>query len=112
TPESGPQLVTIGGKARHLSPASIDALRWLFDHDPATGHSLHDGLRAHRQESTGMAIRELLRLGDLGVNRSGWWFASSRQIWRLDIPGIVLLRISRMPLIDQLRSFPLAKLKP
>jgi ribosomal protein L16 Arg81 hydroxylase len=71
TPESGPQLVTIGGEARHLSPASIDALRWLFDHDPATGHSLHDGLRAHRQESTGMAIRELLRLGYLVVNRSG-----------------------------------------
>ena len=71
TPDGGAQPVTIGGEARRLSPASIDIMRWLFDHDPATGHSLHDGLRAHRQESTGMAIRELLRLGYLVVNRSG-----------------------------------------
>jgi len=71
TRESRPQLVTIGGKARHLSPASIDALRWLFDHDPATAYSLYGGLSTHGQESIETAIRELLRLGFLVVNRGG-----------------------------------------
>jgi hypothetical protein len=47
TPESRAQLVTIGGEARHLSPASIDVFRCLVDHDPATVRSLHTGLIRH-----------------------------------------------------------------
>jgi hypothetical protein len=62
--------VTIGGEARRLSPASIDVLRWLFDHDPATLRALHSGLTPrHGQDSIEAAIRELLRLGFLVVNR-------------------------------------------
>jgi hypothetical protein len=71
TPESRPQPVTIGGEARHLSPASIEVLRWLFNHDPEIVHSLYGGLRAYGQESTETAIRELVRLGFLVVNRGG-----------------------------------------
>jgi hypothetical protein len=67
-----PQLVTIGGEARRLSPASIDVLRWLFDHDPATLRALHAGLAPrHEQDSLEAALRELLRFGFLAVNRGG-----------------------------------------
>ena len=70
-PDGGAQLVTIGGEARRLSPASIDVLRWLFDHDPETLRELHAGLTLpHGQDSIEAAIRELLRLGFLVVNRS------------------------------------------
>jgi hypothetical protein len=69
-PDAGAQAVPIGGEARRLSPASIDALRWLFDHDPATLGALHAELVArHGQQSTEAAIRELLRFGFLFVNR-------------------------------------------
>jgi hypothetical protein len=69
-PDAGTQAVPIGGEARRLSPASIDALRWLFDHDPATLGALHAELVArHGQQSTEAAIRELLRFGFLFVNR-------------------------------------------
>jgi ribosomal protein L16 Arg81 hydroxylase len=69
-PNCGAQPVTIGGEARPLSPASIDILRWLFDHDPATLRALHSELiPRHGQDSTEAAIRELLRLGFLVVNR-------------------------------------------
>lgn len=43
-PNGGAQPVTIGGEVRRLSPASIDVLQWLFDHDPATLGALHAGL--------------------------------------------------------------------
>jgi hypothetical protein len=70
--EGRPQSVTIGGEARRLSPASIDVLRWLFDHDPATLRALHAGLaHLHRQDSLEAALRELLRFGFLVVNRIG-----------------------------------------
>jgi hypothetical protein len=70
--DSGPQLVTIGGEARYLSPASIDVLRWLFDHDPATLRALHAGLAAHHgPDLMEAAIRELLLFGFLVVNRRG-----------------------------------------
>jgi hypothetical protein len=68
--EAEPRLVTIGGEARRLSPASIDVLRWLFDHDPATLRSLHAGLTPrHEQDTVEAALRELLRFGFLAVNR-------------------------------------------
>jgi hypothetical protein len=63
------QPVTIGGEVRRLSPPSIDVLRWLFDHDPATLRTLHAGLAAHHgQDSIEGALRELLRSGFLVVN--------------------------------------------
>src|SRR5262249_39921297 len=63
--------VMIGGETPRLSPASIDALRWLFDHDPANLRALHSALTArHGNDSTQAAIRELLRLGFLFVNRA------------------------------------------
>jgi ribosomal protein L16 Arg81 hydroxylase len=66
----GPQPITIGGETRRISAASIDALRWLFDHDPATLRALHCELSPrHRQESVEAAIRELLRFGFVFVNR-------------------------------------------
>jgi ribosomal protein L16 Arg81 hydroxylase len=65
-PDGGPQPVTIGGEARRLSPASIDVLRWLFNHDPETLRGLHAGLtQRHGQDSIEAAIRELLRFGFL-----------------------------------------------
>jgi ribosomal protein L16 Arg81 hydroxylase len=71
TPNGGAQPVTIGGEAPRLSPASIDVLRWLFDHDPATLRALLAGLTPrHEQYSIEAAIRELLRLGFLVVNRA------------------------------------------
>jgi hypothetical protein len=70
-PDGGVQPATIGGEARRLSPASIDLLRWLFDHDPATMHALSSELTPrHGKDSTEVAIRELLRLGFLVVNRT------------------------------------------
>jgi hypothetical protein len=72
TPEGKPYPVTIGGEARSLSPASIDVLRWLFDHGPATLHALHAQLSArHGQGSIKTAMQELLRFGFLIVNRNG-----------------------------------------
>jgi hypothetical protein len=62
--ESGPQPVTIAGEVRRLAPASIDVLRWLFDHDPTTLRALRAGLiPRHGQASIEAALRELLRLG-------------------------------------------------
>src|SRR5262249_40789448 len=70
--EGEPQLVMIGGEARRLSPASIDVLRWLFDHDLATLRALHAGLAPrHEQDSLEAALHELLRFGFLAVNRGG-----------------------------------------
>jgi ribosomal protein L16 Arg81 hydroxylase len=65
------QPVMIGGEARRLSPALIDALRWFFDHDPTSLRALHSGLTPlHGQGSTEAAIRDLLRLGFITVNRN------------------------------------------
>ena len=70
-PDGAAQPVTIGGEARRLSPASIDVLRWLFDHDCATLRSLHAGLTPrHGHHSLETAIRELLRLGFVVVCRA------------------------------------------
>jgi hypothetical protein len=70
-PDSAAQSVTIGGEARRLSSASIDVLRWLFDHDPTTLRALSAGLTpSHGQDSIEAAIRELLRLGFLVVTRA------------------------------------------
>jgi Cupin superfamily protein len=64
------QPVTIGSELWRLSQPSIDVLRWLFDHDPATMRALHAGLAPiHRQDSIAAAIRELLQSGFLIVNR-------------------------------------------
>jgi hypothetical protein len=63
-PDGEAQPLTIGGEVRRLSPASIDILRWLFDHDPATFRALHCGLTSrYGQGSIEAAIRELLRFG-------------------------------------------------
>ena len=70
-PGGGPQPVTIGGEARRLSAASIDVLRWLFDHDPTTLRALHAGqISRHGQDSFEAGIRELQRFGFLRVERS------------------------------------------
>jgi hypothetical protein len=70
--DDGPQPVTIGGETRRFSPAAIDVLRWLFNHDPATVHALHASLNPrHGPDRTETAIRELMRLGFLVVNRGG-----------------------------------------
>src|SRR5262249_41925510 len=69
-PDNAAQLVTIGGEVRRLSWASIDVLRWLFDHDPTTLRALYAGLiPGHGKDSIEAAIRELLRLGFLVVSR-------------------------------------------
>jgi JmjC domain len=66
-----PQLVTIGGEARRLLPASVDALRWLFDHDPATLRALHASLTPHHEQSSiESALHELTRFGFLVVDRA------------------------------------------
>jgi hypothetical protein len=71
-PDRGPQSVTIGGELQRLSPASIDILRWLFDHDPATLRTLQAGLAPeYGSDSIEAAVRELLRLGFLIANRGG-----------------------------------------
>jgi hypothetical protein len=68
-PDGGPEPVTIGGEVRRLSSASIDVLRWLFDHDPTTLQELQAGVIArHGQESIDAAICELLRSGFIIVN--------------------------------------------
>ena len=68
-PDGEPQPLMIGGEVRRLSPASIDVLRWLFDHDPATMRSLQAEMTPrHGKDSTEAAIYELLRLGFLFVN--------------------------------------------
>jgi hypothetical protein len=74
-PDSAPhgeaQTITIGGESRPLSAASIDVLRWLFEHDPITLRELHARLTPHyQQDSIEAAIRELLRLGFLATIRS------------------------------------------
>jgi hypothetical protein len=70
-PDSEAQPVMIGAETPRLSPASIDALRWLFNHDPANLRALHSALTPrHGHDSTQAAIRELLRLGFLFVNRA------------------------------------------
>jgi len=71
-PDGGQQPLTVGGEVRRLSPAAIDVLRWLFDHDSATFRELHGGLTPrHGQDSIEAATRELLRFGFLLVNRGG-----------------------------------------
>jgi hypothetical protein len=68
-PDGAAQPITIGGEARRLSLASIDVLRWLFDHDPATLRSVYSKLaERHGQNSIDGAIRELLLLGFIVVN--------------------------------------------
>jgi hypothetical protein len=67
--DSKPQCVTIAGEARCLSPASINVLRWLFDHDPTTVRALYAGLAPHDgQDPIEAALRELLRSGFLVVS--------------------------------------------
>jgi hypothetical protein len=67
--DDGPQPLTIGGKLRQVSPASIDVLRWLFDHDPATFRELQGELtKRYGQDSIEAAIRELQRFGFIAVN--------------------------------------------
>ena len=67
-PDGGPQPVTIGGEVRRLSAASIDVLRWLFDHDPATLRAIHAELMPrHGRDSIEAGLRELLRFGFLIV---------------------------------------------
>jgi hypothetical protein len=71
TPGGAAQLVTIGGETRQFFPTSIDILRWLFDHDPTTLRALHAGLApGHGRDSIEAAIRELLRLGFIVMNRA------------------------------------------
>jgi hypothetical protein len=68
TSDAPPQPLTIGGEVRHVSAASIEVLRWLFNHDPATFRELHDGLiPRYRQDSIEAAIRELLRFGFIAI---------------------------------------------
>ena len=70
-PKSDLQPITIGNEAHRLSPASIDVLRWLFDHDPTTLRALHVGLTPrHEPDAIEAAIRELLRFGFVVVNWS------------------------------------------
>jgi len=70
-PDAGAQLVTIGGESRRLLPASLDVLRWLFDHDPSTLLTLTAGLSTrHGQDSIEAAIHELLQFGFLAVNQA------------------------------------------
>jgi ribosomal protein L16 Arg81 hydroxylase len=79
TPGTEPQALTIGGEVQRLSPACIDVLRWLFDHDPATLGEISAGISSrHGQDSTEVAIRELLRLGFLFMNPSGDREAAAR----------------------------------
>ena len=64
-----PQCVTIAGEVRRLSPASINVLRWLFDHDPTTLRALYAGLAPHHgPDAIEAALRELLRSGFLVVS--------------------------------------------
>jgi hypothetical protein len=71
-PDREPRPVIIGGEMPRLSPASIDALRWLFNHDPATFRELYSELTPrHGSDRTEAAIRELLFLGFLFVNKTG-----------------------------------------
>jgi hypothetical protein len=65
-PESGQHPVMIGGESRRLSPAAIDILRWLFDHDLVTLRALRAELRSrYDPDSIDAALRELYRLGFL-----------------------------------------------
>src|SRR5262245_26487346 len=69
-PDNAKQLVTIGGEVRRLSWASIDVLRWLFDHDPTTLRALYAGLiPGHGKDSIEASIRELLHSGFLVVSQ-------------------------------------------
>jgi hypothetical protein len=69
-PDCGPQPLTIGGEVRRLSPAAIDSMRWLFDHDATTLRTLEEELTPrHGPNSAEPAIRELLRFGFVTVNR-------------------------------------------
>ena len=64
-----PQCVTIAGEARRLSPASINVLRWLFDHDSTTLRALYAGLAPHHgPDAIEAALRELLRSGFLVIS--------------------------------------------
>ena len=40
TSDGAAQPITIGSDVFRLAPASIDIMRWLFDHDPATRRAL------------------------------------------------------------------------
>jgi hypothetical protein len=67
--DGAPQPVTIGGEVCLLAPASIDAVRWLLNHGPATRRALEDAL-APRYGKPPMeaALRELLRYGLVAIN--------------------------------------------
>ena len=58
---------TIGDEAR-LYPASIDVLRWLFDHNPATLRAPRRAGTTSRTRHDKAALRELLRFGVLAVD--------------------------------------------
>ncbi len=80
-PDGQPQAVMIGGEMRRLSATSIDALRWLFNHDLAAFRELYDELTSsHQHESIEGAIGELLRFGFLIVKPGGACAASSTAI--------------------------------
>jgi hypothetical protein len=71
-PDGPPHPITIGGEVCRLAPASIDVMRWLFDHDPATRRELDGALLSHYgQASIEAALRELSQFGFMMVNRVG-----------------------------------------
>jgi hypothetical protein len=66
--DDAPQPIAIGGEVRRISPASVVALRWLFDHDPATFRELHHELTPrYGQDSFEASILELLRFGFVAI---------------------------------------------
>jgi hypothetical protein len=68
-PGDGPQPLTIGGRVRRVSPASIDVLKWLFDHDPATFRELKGELTTrYGHDSVDAAVRELQGFGWIAVS--------------------------------------------
>lgn len=69
TSDGTPQQVTIGGEAFLLSPASIAAVRWLFDNGPAPRRDLdHVLVPRHGFSAVEASLGELLRFGLLAVN--------------------------------------------
>ena len=71
--DGAPQPVTVGGEVFQLAPASIDIMRWLFDHGPATRRALEGALSPHYgQASIEASLHELLRFGFVAVNHANF----------------------------------------
>jgi hypothetical protein len=69
TSDSEPQQVTIGGEVFVLSPASIDAIRWLFDNGLVRRRDLDDILvPRYGLAAIEASLGELLRLGLLAID--------------------------------------------